>query len=251
MLPCLVSQYLADRSLANAKPKRDTALAPSFSVPSSNHRNVGFMELCSSCSLSAPRWLLWLFGSIAGQSRSPANLATPPQRTWRTIRILGRILMPLWAMSFALLRQAARGQSTAKVFLHRNGLKMIGVDAVPNAAQMIEGQPLGDGANTELVRPAMRANWTPATGLAAKSKTPVAMSILRCRPKPTGLGELDLRPETLCNSFRLMTQLSQCCKPTVPKPPSVMRVTPLPSCALFGTTRDSAVHAERLLPCPK
>lgn len=79
----------------------------------------------------------------------------------------------------------------------RDRLQVIGIDAGPIAAQVVEDQPFGDGAYEQLPCDAMRPEI-----LAAEHEASIAIEPRHSRPLPADSAHIDLgeEPNSVCAS---------------------------------------------------
>ena len=114
-----------------------------------------------------------------------------------TARVLGIVSVALWAMRFLTITPAKLlSWGTAAIRGVSHGLHVSRVHAITNTAQVVDLQSFGDGADAELVRPAVRRGFS-STAVRTASYTERAIStrITGASPKPA-LIEFDFRPET-------------------------------------------------------
>ena len=138
--------------------------------------------------------------SISSRDTYQAILPSP---VWAEIGVGGRELVASNAMSLSRM-DGARTDPPQDVLPLCNRLQMFGVNAVANAAQVIELHPLRDGTDQQFVSVAMDAS--DASFASAQTEDAVTVSD-RTRPKPTVRGFLNLRPETL---FRGLATVRRC-----------------------------------------
>ena len=131
----------------------------------------------------------WLRPRLAHSRLFPLLITFPLARATDAASLLNsgvRLIkrMPLWAVS--LHGVVPPPDSASRVLSVRNRLQMLGVNAVANAAKVIQFQPLGDRASMHLPRKAVGARFA---GLS------VAVLIERWLPEPTRLRLFDSRPK--------------------------------------------------------
>ena len=122
----------------------------------------------------------------------------------------------------SLTRRAAPG-SPGQVLLDRDRFQVVGVDACPVAAQVVDGQPFRDRPLVILVGPPM-SDAAPA--LVRYGEGPVSTWADRSDPLPAPLGRKDdPLPESLDEGSPTAVQDRQ--RVTVSRPPSVVGYAPL------------------------
>lgn len=141
----------------------------------------------------------------------------------------------------------ALGISPQPIFPSSNSLKMIGIDARMDSAEMVNFKPFRDLSDGSLVGPAVSADL-PVVG---KVEIPIAVLVESPRPEPAGASLVDLLPEAICgwtgsHSKRFDDQGIAESVPSV-----VMRLAPASNYGMTVASFDRAGRFEFRVPDPQ
>ena len=126
------------------------------------------------------------------QSSYPVTHLADP-RSPVQIRVLGRVLVPTWAVRFFFLPHARL--SALNIDLSRNGLQMSWITAARNAAKVIDIKTFWNRANQEFV-----SNSVHGSHSAIKSNVPVATTVNGTDPQPAA--RIGLNDNLVLHAFR-------------------------------------------------